>query len=189
MVRMEEEAITVVPSRHEAWRERFHEERERLRDCFASADVADAVVRIEHVGSTAVPGLDAKNIVDINVVVDGDVPAVSAAVVEQLGGTRYENSDEWHPVARMADGQRFNVQVFSVSSDGWQRSVVTRDVRCAEPRHCDPYETLKRRLAADHDDLPEYSRGKTAFIDALLRWARESDAVTFEFAVPVPDRE
>lgn len=188
MVRMKEEALAVVPSKHETWRERFQAEHERLRECFKEADLADRVDRIEHVGSTAVPGLDAKDIVDLNVVVDGAVPAVSAAVLDRLGGTRYENSDEWHPVAREAEGQRFNVQVFDVASDGWKRSVVTRDVLRAEPRHREPYERLKKRLAADHDDLPEYSRGKTAFIDALLRWARESDTVDVGFEVPVPDR-
>ena len=185
---METEAIEVVPSRHEAWRERFHAERERLEDCFEAADLTDAIVRIEHVGSTAVPGLDAKDIVDLNVVVDGIVPAVSSAVANRLGGTRYENSDEWQPVARAANGQRFNVQIFDVASDGWKRSVVTRDVLRAEPRHREPYERLKRRLAADHEDLPEYSRGKTAFIDDLLRRARGSDAVDVPFDVPVPDR-
>lgn len=188
MVRMEEEAITVVPSRHDTWRERFRAERDRLRDCFEAADLAARVERIEHVGSTAVPGLDAKDIVDCNVVVDGPVPEVSAAIVDRLGGTRYENSDEWHPVAREANGQRFNVQVFAVASDGWKRSVVTREVLRAEPRHREPYERLKKRLAADQDELADYSRGKTAFIDALLRRGRESDAVDVGFEVPVPDR-
>ncbi|MFC6725058.1 GrpB family protein, partial [Halobium palmae] len=159
--------------------------RERVREAVRSRGLADRVVRLEHVGSTAVPDLAAKDVVDLDVVVaDGAVESVADALVAELGGTRYENDPTWNPVARRHAGQRFNDHVFAASSDGWKVSVATRDVLRARPDLREEYEALKRDLVADTDDLTEYSRGKTAFVERLLTVARESDDLTSEFRVP-----
>jgi GrpB-like predicted nucleotidyltransferase (UPF0157 family) len=99
--------------------------------------------RIEHVGSTAVDGLPAKDIVDLDVVLcDRAVPEISAAIAAKLGGSRFENSDEWQPVFREHDRQRFNDHVFAVFAGGWKASVVTRDVLRARADLCREYEAL-----------------------------------------------
>lgn len=158
-----------------------------MREAVRSRGVADRVVRLEHVGSTAVPDLAAKDVVDLDVVVaDRAVETVADGLVDELGGTRYENDATWNPVARRHAGQRFNDHVFAASSDGWKVSVVTRDVLRARPDLREGYEALKRDLAADTDDLTEYSRGKAEFVERLLRVARESDDLPFDFAVPTP---
>lgn len=180
-----DDPIELVDSRHREWRDRFDAERDRVRDVLADRGLLARVHRIEHVGSTAVPGLAAKDVVDLDVVVADDAVAdVSRAIEAALGGTRLENTDEWHPVFREHEGQRFNVHVFGLASPKWRISVATRDVLRARPALRAEYERVKRDLAADHDDLTAYSRGKSDLVVRLLRVAREADDLTFRFDVP-----
>ena len=184
MVDLDDDPIELVDSRHERWVERYESERERVLEALAAAGLADSIVRVEHVGSTAVPDLAAKDIVDLDVVVaDGTVHEVATVVVDQLGGTQYDNHDGWSVVSRRHDGQRFNVHVFAVSDDGWRVSVATRDVRRDRDDLCDEYESVKRRLAGQSDDLGDYSKGKTQLVETLLEEARTA-AYDFAFAVP-----
>ena len=185
MVDFRADALELVVPRPDEWRERFAAEHDRVAFALADADLADDVVRIEHVGSTAVPNLPAKDIVDVDiVVVDDAVTAVSEAIESALDGTRFENSDEWHPVFREHDGQRFNDHVFAASGERWKISVATREVLREHPDVREEYEQLKRRLANEHDDLADYSQGKTAFVEDALRIASESDDVTLPFDAP-----
>lgn len=185
MVDPHEDPIELEPSRDDDWRAAYERERDRIRESLAARDLAGEVERVEHIGSTSVPGLAAKDIVDLDVVVaDGAVEAVASALVEVLGGTHIENSAAWHPVAREHDGQRFNDHVFAASSEGWRTSVATRDVLRARPALREAYEDLKRGLVADDPDLESYSRGKSEFIDRLLEVAREDDDVDVTVEVP-----
>lgn len=119
MVSPNEDPIELVPSRYDVWRDRFVAERDRVTEALADADLEAAVERIDHVGSTAVPDLAAKDVVDLDVVVaDDTVTDVSRALASELGGNRVVNSDPWQPVFRREDGQRFNDHVFAASSDG-----------------------------------------------------------------------
>ena len=184
MVDLHDDPLELVDSRHETWVERYEAERGRVRDALAAADLAQRIVRIEHVGSTAVPDLAAKDIVDLDVVVaDGTVRESAAALVDRLDGTRYDNHDGWSVVPRRHDGQRFNVHVFAESDDGWKTSVATRDVLRERDDLRDEYEAVKRRLTDETDDLGDYSRGKTELVEELLEVARDGD-YAFEFAVP-----
>ncbi|WP_232686571.1 GrpB family protein [Halobacterium zhouii] len=180
-----EESLELVSSRHDDWLERFAAEHDRVAFVLADAGLADDLVRIEHVGSTAVPDLAAKDIVDLDVVVaDNAVSEVSSAVEAALGGSKFENSDAWHPVFREDDGQRFNDHVFAASSERWKISVATREIFRERSDVREEYEQLKRRLANEHDTLADYSQGKTAFIEDVLRIASESKDVTLPFDAP-----
>ncbi|WP_257300706.1 GrpB family protein [Haloarchaeobius sp. FL176] len=184
MVDLHDDPIELVDSRHETWVERYESQRKQVQDALEAAGLADSLRRIEHVGSTAVPGLAAKDIVDLDVVVeDGTVREAAAVIVDRLGGTRYDNHDGWNVVPRREDGQRFNVHVFAESDDGWKVSVATRDVLRERDDLRDEYGAVKRRLADETNDLGDYSRGKTALVEELLEVARDGD-YHFEFTVP-----
>lgn len=186
MVSPHDDPIELSPSKYEAWRERYRTERSRIEDALGRPDLQAHVERIEDVGSTAVPDLVAKDIVDVNVVVaDEAVPDVGTAIVQGLGGDRHEYDTEWHPVFRAANGQRFNDHVFVLSGEKWRISVVTRDVLRSRSALRDEYAALKRDLSADTDDLPTDSRGKTQFVERTLSIAREADDLTFDFKIPV----
>jgi GrpB-like predicted nucleotidyltransferase (UPF0157 family) len=185
MVNPNDDPIELTPSRYEAWRERFTEERDRIHDSLTTSGLDGDIVHIEHVGSTAVPDLAAKDIVDIDVVVADDaVASISHRLETTLGGTRLENTANWHPLFRIHDGQRFNDHVFAVSGDKWKVSVVTRDVL---RKHADlrrEYERLKRESSFETDDLTTYSRDKTTFIERLLQIAQDDDELAFDFTIP-----
>lgn len=186
MVDIHDDPIELASSRYEESREAFRVERDRIQRVLADAELVESVVRIEHVGSTAVPELAAKDIVDLDTVVaDVAVADVSRALESGLGGTRMENSETWHPVFRRSSaGQRFNVHVFAVSGDRWKISVATR----AGLRRYDDlrreYESLKRELAAKTDDLTAYSVGKTELVGRILDRVREDDSLELGFSVP-----
>lgn len=185
MVKANDDPLELVASRYEEWYDRFAAESDRVCDVLAARTLNTQIERIEHVGSTAVPGLEAKDIVDLDIVVADDaVRDISRTLEADLGGDRVSNSDQWHPVFRVEGGQRFNDHVFAVSSDGWKTSVITRDVLRTYPDLRTKYEQLKRELAAEHDDLFSYSEGKTAFIERVLDVARMDEQLTFDFAMP-----
>jgi GrpB-like predicted nucleotidyltransferase (UPF0157 family) len=184
MVNPYEDPIALVPSRHDQWRDEFERERSRVLNVLEANDIDSHIRRIEHVGSTAVPDLAAKDIVDLDIVVeDGAVATVSATLETELGGTRYENSETWNPVFREADGQRFNDHVFAHSGDGWKVSVATVAVLSDRPELRTEYEQVKREIADETDELETYGKAKTEFLQAVLDVAR-TDAFDFEFDVP-----
>lgn len=186
MVDIHDDPLELVPSRYDERRAAFGAERDRIRRGLADGGLVESVVRIEHVGSTAVSGLAAKDIVDLDVVVaDSAVSDISRVLVDELGGTRMENSETWQPVfRRSASGQRFNDHVFAVSGDRWKISVATREGLRRYDDLRREYESLKRELAAETDDLTEYSVGKTELVRRILDRVREDDSLEVEFSVP-----
>jgi GrpB-like predicted nucleotidyltransferase (UPF0157 family) len=185
MVNPHEDQLAIVDSRYDEWRACFERERDRVIDALESAELDTRVRRIEHVGSTSVPDLGAKDIVDLDIVVDDDaVAAVSRAIESELGGTRYENSETWHPVFREENGQRFNDHVFAASGDGWKVSIATVAVLRDRPDLRSEYEQLKRETASETDDLETYGTSKSEFIGEVLDAAREMDDLDLAFEVP-----
>lgn len=185
MVNPHDDPIALVPSRHEEWQAAFERERDRVTDVLKQVGLGGRIRRIEHVGSTAVPELPAKDIVDLDIVVDDDAVAdVSRTIETDLDGTRHTNTPGWHPVFREENGQRFNDHVFGVSDDGWRISVATAAVLRERPALRREYEAVKREQTAATEDLEEYSRAKTAFIDSMLEVARDQEDLGLDFEIP-----
>jgi Uncharacterized conserved protein len=179
---IEDDPIELVERPRAEWRRLYERERARLEDTLDAFDLRDRVCRIEHVGSTAVAGLAAKDIVDLDVVVDdAAVEPVATAVESHLGGTRHVNTETWQPVFRRVEGERFNDHVFGQSDPGWRTSVATVAALRDDPQLRDRYERVKRREAAETEDLGEYSAGKTPVIDDAL-----DHAAAMGLAIDVP---
>lgn len=87
-----ERALELVQFKHDEWRRLFEHEHQRLEALLDSLDEPVRVYRPEHVGSTAVDGLAATDIVDINSVADDTASTVSDAIATDLGGTRRKNT-------------------------------------------------------------------------------------------------
>ncbi|MCB0882907.1 MAG: GrpB family protein [Thermoleophilia bacterium] len=154
------------------WPGRFAREVERLRGFFP----VGMIRRVEHFGSTAVPGLAAKPIVDILVAVD-DLERVRAEVAPALEAAGYDFF--WRPafgddgprypwfIARDAEGRRTaHIHVVRPGDEHWGR-LRFRDHLRAHPDVAARYGALKRRLAADlgHDRVA-YTAAKAAFVAA-----------------------
>jgi GrpB-like predicted nucleotidyltransferase (UPF0157 family) len=129
------------------------------------------VVSIEHIGSTSVPGLAAKPVIDIDLVVADS--ADESSYVPQLETAGYRliiREPNWHE-HRCLKGPDTNVNLhgFSPGSPELTRHLVFRDWLRAHPEDRDLYERTKRSLAAkaELDDVRAYTDAKDAVIDAI----------------------
>jgi putative glutamine amidotransferase len=162
-----------IASYDPGWPTRFEMETSSIRSA-----LGDQVVRIEHVGSTSVPGLAAKPTVDIQVSVRSMTPR--SAYVEPLVRIGYRWAidpwtDEHEFFSREEDGERaFHVHVCATKSEWEHRHLVFRDWLRTHPEDATAYERLKRDLAEQHPrDTYTYATAKTNFIRAILDRAME----------------
>jgi GrpB-like predicted nucleotidyltransferase (UPF0157 family) len=162
------DSIAVVPY-DPAWPERFDAIAAELR-----RGLGDSVTRLEHIGSTAVPGLAAKDLIDVLAAVVSWEAAgsVAAPAMKALGFECYWRSDEppghLQFVLRNGSGQRIvHVHMAPEGEPVWER-VVFRDHLRAHPEEAARYMELKRSLAARHpSDRVAYARGKADYIDRV----------------------
>jgi GrpB-like predicted nucleotidyltransferase (UPF0157 family) len=152
------------------WPARFEKLRERIATALGSL-----ALRIEHVGSTSVPGMCAKPIVDLDVVVrPEDIPAAIAAV-EALGyrhegnlGVEGREAFRW-----TAEFPEHHLYVCPEGSPAFERHVLVRDYLRKHPEMARAYAELKKRLARQyHDNRTKYQQAKAEFVDSLLEQAR-----------------
>jgi GrpB-like predicted nucleotidyltransferase (UPF0157 family) len=139
--------------------------------------LGDQVVAVDHVGSTSVPGLAAKPIVDIQVSVRSMVPRT--AYVEPIVALGYRWAldpwtDEHEFFSREEDGERaYQIHVCLAGSAWERRHVAVRDWLRDHPDDAAEYERLKRDLAARHPrDIFTYVDAKTDFIREIESRAR-----------------
>ena len=127
---------------------------------------------VEHIGSTSVPGLAAKPIIDIQLSLVSMVPR--SAYVDPLVALGYDwTLDPWDDqheyFSRAEDGDHaVHIHACEAGSDWERRHLAFRDVLRSDPDAAAAYEALKRRLAADHpQDIMAYVDGKTEFVRAI----------------------
>jgi len=138
------------------------------------------VVAIEHVGSTAVPGLAAKPVIDIDVVLKnaGDLPDV----VNRLHPLGYRYRGDLGIAGREAFSgpeDLFPHHLYVCLTDGgeYRRHIAFRDYLRAHPDAMSEYAALKRELAVScGDDRAEYSRAKSHFVMDILAKAAGGNA-------------
>lgn len=147
----------------------------------------DRAHRIDHIGSTSVPGLPAKDVLDLQVVVDDlDSAGSLADELTEVGLVRLpgrwtdalrDGSERDKAVAGNADPLRaVNLHIRPVSSPAWTDAVLLRDWLRATPDGVAEYAALKRELATGrYASMDDYARQKTPWIsEALARadaWA------------------
>jgi len=151
-----------------AWPDLFAREAARIRSI-----LGDTVRSIEHVGSTAVPGLAAKPIIDIDLVVpdSADEPAYVPAM-EAAGYRLYIREPNWHE-HRLFKGPdtNINLHVFSPGIPETTRHLVFRDWLRGNDDDRALYESAKRVAAAESADVYAYNGHKEPTIDAIYQRA------------------
>ncbi|MFI2104411.1 GrpB family protein [Isoptericola sp. NPDC019693] len=166
--------ITVVEY-HPGWPARFEE----LRAAYARALAeAGAPYRsIEHVGSTSVPGLAAKPVIDVDVVVDeADVDAASAALaglgLVPRGDLGIPGRYAFEAPARFAPTHTYVVVEGSLAL---RNHLGVRDTLRADPELRDEYGPVKRRAATEAADIDEYLLLKSDVLGRILHRAGLSE--------------
>jgi GrpB-like predicted nucleotidyltransferase (UPF0157 family) len=149
-----------------AWPELFEREAARIK-----AALGERALRIEHVGSTSVPGLAAKPIIDIVLVVpdSADEPAY-APPLEAAGYVLSIREPDWfeHRVFKGPD-TNVNLHVFSAGCAEIERMVGFRDWLRQNDDDRDLYECSKRELAQKTwKYVQNYADAKTAVVEEIL---------------------
>ena len=163
------------------WPKAFQREAAALRSALETV-----AVRIDHVGSTSVPGLAAKPIIDINISVQAlDPMGPYHGPLEALGYqfTSDPDSPDLHFFGKPAQRPRtHHVHVSQAGSIHEQGDLAFREYLTSHPNEAERYVALKRRLAVQHPgDRLAYIAGKDPFVIDMkaqaLNWARESAGV------------
>lgn len=162
--------ITIVDY-NPAWSELFKVERDTLL-----AAIGDHVEAVEHIGSTAVPGLAAKPVIDIMIGVD-TLAEADAYCVEPIIGLGYEYVKAFEkdmPFRRYfrkddRNGTRTHqIHLVEMGSDWWNRHLAFRDYLRVHDDVREDYEQLKRELATrDFASVSAYADAKTEFIRSI----------------------
>ena len=148
------------------WPERYAEHAVRVR-----ATLAERVVRIEHVGSTSVPGISAKPIIDIVLEVpDSAHEAAYVGGLESAGYVLRIREPDWfeHRLFNTA-GRDVNLHVFSSGCPETERMVRFRDWLRANAPDRELYVRAKRELAArDWKYMQQYADAKTEVVAEIM---------------------
>jgi GrpB-like predicted nucleotidyltransferase (UPF0157 family) len=161
------EAPVEIDSYDPAWPVRFAEEAGVVRGALATWLVGP----IEHIGSTAVPGLAAKPVIDIMVAVqtlEASRPAIAAA--SALGYCYFPyrpESEHWFCKPSPAF-RTHHLHLVPIDSAQWLRAIAFRDYLRAHSDVAVEYEALKRRLAREYrHDREAYTEAKHPFISRV----------------------
>ena len=137
---------------------------------------------VEHIGSTAVPGLAAKPVVDLLAGLESlDLAPEQIRAMEALG---YEALGEYGLPGRLffrkgSEPRTHHVHAVELGGEHWRRHLAVRDYLRAHRDEADAYAAEKRRVAAGASDRDEYTLGKAAFVEAL-----EQRALAWRDATP-----
>lgn len=158
---------------------------ERVRHC-----AGQRILRVDHIGSTSVPGLAAKDVIDLQVVCK-DLPTAEDVAGSLTGAGLVRMPGRWWDTGRdggkhdkamacNADpGRAANVHLRPVDSPTWRDALLLRDWLRATPSGAEEYEVLKRELVTlPHETIDDYAERKTPWMnDALARadaWAAQT---------------
>ena len=178
IARVVKENVAVVPY-DPCWRDMFSQERKHLLSCLP----ADLIKRIEHFGSTAVPGLAAKPIVDILVEVTSlDGTRTRIAPILEAQGYDYFWRPTWGNdtppfyawfIKRDNTGKRtYHIHMVEADFEHWDR-LLFRDYLIEHPYVSREYSELKEKLSNHCKDRVAYTAAKTDFIKAVTKKAKQ----------------
>lgn len=166
---VEQRAIGIVDY-DPCWRAKFDSHAKSI-----AGALGGSMLRIEHIGSTSVPGLAAKPIIDILVVVTDS--ADESAYLPQLEATGYVlrvREPEWneHRMFRTFD-RDVHVHIYSAGCPEIQRILTFRDRLRTNEEERKRYEQVKRELAVKNwPDMNAYAAAKTKVIESIVAAAR-----------------
>lgn len=159
----------------DAWPEVFEQLRGRYESALRAAGVP--VVAIEHVGSTAVPGLAAKPVIDLDIVVASEQVEAASAVLVAMG---FRAVGELGIPQRWAfkapeDWPRTHTYVVVDGSLSLRNHLAVRETLRADTSLRDEYAEVKRAVGSIAADIEEYGQGKEAVVQRILAAAGLTD--------------
>jgi len=153
------------------WPDVFRREADRIQGV-----VGRRALQLEHIGSTSVPGLAAKPVIDILLVVaDSSDEDAYLPILESAGYPLRIREPHWHEHRMFkGPGADINLHVYSSGCPEIDRVLAFRDRLRNDAADRDLYERAKRRLAqGEWKDVQAYADAKTAVIEEILARAHE----------------
>lgn len=135
------------------------------------AALGPVATAVEHVGSTSVPGLAAKPVIDINLLVpDSADEAAYVPALEGIGYVLHLREPEWHEHRLLRPAEpKANLHVFTAGSPEHDRMITFRDRLRTDPEAFELYLTTKRRLAAQRwEHVQDYADEKSTVVEQIL---------------------
>ncbi len=166
--------IVIIEDYNPRWPEMYAQEKARIE-----ASIGAYLIDIQHVGSTSIPGLSAKPIIDIMAVIRSvslveecvkPLEALDYLYQGELGipGRHYFRK----PVDISHTARAFHLHMVEKGHEQWAMYQLFREYMLLHPELVQQYDTLKRELAAKHgSDRAAYTAAKAPFIESVIRAA------------------
>ena len=138
--------------------------------------LGDDLVEIQHIGSTSIPGLRAKPIIDVLAAVESFAPIEDyERLLEPLGYHHHSHAEEDERIFFWKGTPRtHHLHIVEYATWEHQRHIIFRDYLRRHPEMAQWYEQVKRELwIAFKGNRPAYTKGKTAFIKTIMARAVE----------------
>ena len=161
-----EQPTIVVADYDPAWPDRF-----RLEEVRIVAALGEAALSVEHIGSTSVPGLAAKPIVDILLVVeDSGEESSYLPALEEAGYVLRVREPDFHEHRMFrTPAKDVHVHVFSAGSPEIERYLLLRDRLRQDEGDRELYAQTKRKLAKrDWPSMDHYAEAKTEVVERII---------------------
>ena len=166
--------IVVVSEYDPEWINEYEQEKVKIRRV-----LSDVLLRIEHIGSTSIPKLGSKPIIDMMVGV-ADIQQVSEVYITGLEGIGYEyvfkpdfperrffRRGEWRAGTH-------HLHIYEYESENWMNNILFRDYLKNDSSMMEEYYFLKKKLEQQHKhDRVAYTDGKSDFIGMVIEMAKK----------------
>lgn len=170
MIGLDKNSVQVIPY-CETWKEEFEKEKailERLLGAYS--------VQIEHVGSTALPGLSAKPIIDIAVGAKDEQTLFKLEKVMQKAGydvlNEYQKKGEILARKGPPENRTHYIHMQVIGSEYWNEFVYFKRYMLDHPDEIKVYQILKEELSSKYaNERKKYTSGKNEYISKILQKA------------------
>lgn len=150
------------------WPDFFLEERAKIEKA-----LSHLIVKIEHIGSTAIPGMGGNPVIDIMIGVQEKVDVekcipLLASIGYVLDPDRHEGFPERKSLDKYAIGAKIHLYIIDINSEEWVRHILFRDHLRKNPDVARDYNKLKVELVKKYRyDREAYAKGKAKFIKKI----------------------
>lgn len=170
--------VEIVPY-NPSWPSDANIEIEKLKNVIPE----NCIVDIQHVGSTAIPGLSAKPIIDIQIAVKSlsEMKIIAIPALQKLGYEYWYDNPDFERMffvkglPPFGDKRTHHVHIVEPTSKHWIEKIAFRDYLISHSGAAKEYEQLKMELAQKHTfDREEYTSAKGAFVNMILKLAQHN---------------
>ena len=146
-------------------------------DKISNALPKDCLIDIQHVGSTAIPGLSAKPIIDMQIAARSldEMKVIAVPALQKIGYEYWADNPDAERLFLVkgmppfGEKRTHHVHIFEPTSKHWMERILFRDYLIAHPETAKEYEQLKIKLAQEHTfDREQYTAAKADFVKKVL---------------------